>query len=79
MKSMEDPMVERIEEDPEEEHVFIRSGQGIALKTKLLIGAALVGGIALGTVFFLFFLTAFIYFFVPIVIAFVIWRLFARR
>lgn len=45
-----------------------RARRGLPLKTKLLIGGGLVGGIALGTILFLFFLTVFLYVFVPVAV-----------
>ncbi|OGX05089.1 MAG: hypothetical protein A3G87_03455 [Omnitrophica bacterium RIFCSPLOWO2_12_FULL_50_11] len=44
-------------------------------KAKLIIWSTIVGGIAVGTALFLFFLTLFIYFFVPIVVLAAIWAL----
>ncbi len=40
---------------------------------KLIFWATLIGGIAIGTVLFLFFLTLFIYFFIPLFLIVSIW------
>lgn len=45
-------------------------------KAHFLLWSTVVGGIAIGTALFLFFLTLFIYFFVPLVIIAGLWALF---
>lgn len=49
-----------------ENKTFFRGGNGMSLKTRLMIAGGLIGGIAIGTLLFLFFLTVFIYVFVPV-------------
>jgi len=48
------------------------------LITKLIFWSTVAGGIAVGTILFLFFLTLFIYFFIPILIVTSIWALIHR-
>ncbi|MDD5217723.1 MAG: hypothetical protein PHN49_03965 [Candidatus Omnitrophica bacterium] len=45
----------------------------LPLKTKLVIGAMLLGGMALGTLLFLFFLTLFIYVGIPVLAVLSLW------
>lgn len=82
----DDYIIEKAEKGPEEEsreRVYYRSvhfGQGgLNWKSKLKIAAFIVGGIAVGTIFFLFFLTLFIYLIVPVAVLLALWSIINRR
>ena len=82
----DDYIIEKIEKFPEEEntervyHRSVNLGQGaLGWKTKLKIAAFVLGGVAVGTLFFLFFLTLFIYLFIPVVIIVSLLSLLNRR
>lgn len=79
----DDIIIEKRGEGPEgawEYHSFrMGKGSGIPLKTKIWLGALLVGGAAAGIFLFLFFLTLFLYLFVPAIILLTLWNLFRRR
>lgn len=82
----DDYIIEKVEKNPEDEgreRVYYKSvhfGQGgLDWKSKLKIAAFVVGGIAVGTIFFLFFLTLFIYLIVPVAVLFALWSIITRR
>lgn len=82
----DDYIIEKVEQPSEEnkqEKVYYRSvhfgRNGLDWKIKLKIWGFILGGIAVGTVFFLFFITLFVYLFVPAVILFALWNLFSRK
>ena len=60
------------------EWIHVRQG-GLTVKEKLMIGALAIGGVAIGTVFFLFFLTLFLYVFLPLTLIFMVWNLIKHR
>ncbi len=77
----EDYIIEKVEKGPEgetREKTYYHSAQGLDLKTKLKLIAFLIVGVAVGTLLFLFFVTLFIYFFIPLVILFALWSFFRR-
>lgn len=75
--------IERIEETPggrkEYHYQSFRTGNGLPWKAKLILGGLVLGGIVLGTLLFLFFVTVFVYFFVPALIVFLLWRFLSAR
>ena len=81
-----DYIIEKVEKGPEGEssqqfyYSSVNFGKdGLPLKAKLKLWALVIGGIAAGTLLFLFFLTAFIYLFIPLLILFALWNLFTRN
>ena len=79
MREEEDEVPERFEEAE-----YLPPGGGgpifigpvkIPLKTKALFWLTVAGALAVGALLFLFFLTAFIYFFLPLTALFFIWQL----
>ena len=82
VKNDEDYIIEKIEERPEGswEYRSVRMGQGkVPLKVKLLIAAFMIGGAAVGVFLFLFFLTLFLYVFIPAMILLALWNFFRGR
>lgn len=47
-----------------------------ALKAKIIFWSFVLGGIAIGTLLFLFFMAFFIYFILPILAIYILWQLF---
>ena len=62
---------------------FREGENNMPLKTRLMIAGGLIGGIAIGTLLFLFFLTIFIYVFIPVtailIISSLVQRFFKRQ
>jgi hypothetical protein len=79
-----DEDVERMStpEDPEENQdfrVYPRDSEfQVPLKAKIIFWSTLAGGIALGTFLFLFFVSLFVYLFLPLTAVFLIYQLFLR-
>ena len=48
------------------------------LMGKLIVWGAIIGSVVVGTILFLFFLTLFIYFFIPILLVTLVWSIFQR-
>ena len=61
-----DKWIEGRGKDDIPEYEFRPTGENVPLKAKLMFWAVVIGGIAIGTFLFFFFITVFIYFFVPI-------------
>lgn len=86
MDQPDDYIIEKVEKTPDggtSERVYFRSvrmGQGkLGLGTKLKIAAFVIAGIAVGTLLFLFFVSVFLYFFIPAVIVWALWSLFRQK
>ena len=60
------------------ERITIEQGK-ISLKDRLVFWAIAAGGIAVGTVLFLFFLTLFIYIFLPLALILILWNLLKNK
>ena len=60
------------------ERITIEHGK-ISLKDRLVFWAIAAGGIAVGTLLFLFFLTLFIYIFLPVVLILILWNLIKKK
>lgn len=56
-----------------------KSGPGMPWKTKLILAGIVLGGIVVGTLLFLFFVTVFVYFFLPALAVFLLWRFLSAR
>lgn len=76
-----DPDFEKPAKEPEVirktkswERIHIEQGK-ISFKHRLIFWSIAAGGIALGTLLFLFFLTLFIYLFLPLAIILILWNL----
>ena len=75
----QDHFIEKFEgSGPNAYYYSVRQGP-LPLKLKFQIAALAIGGLAIGTVLFLFFITAFIYLFLPAMLIFMIWQAFSRR
>ena len=82
-------MKDRVEdsEKPQEPEIIYGEPHGripvrpdqIPFKDKLIFGALLAGGIIAGTVLFLFFLTLFIYVFLPLSLVLILWNLIKNK
>lgn len=69
---MADDFLDRIEDDEEELYrSYVKPVHPLAVK--IFIWLALVGGVAVGVLLFLFFLTLFIYVFLPLAVIAMIW------
>jgi len=74
---MNDDFLERVEDDEEELYrSYVRPAH--PWMQKLFFWLTVVGGIAIGICFFLFFLTLFIYIFLPLLAVFLIWMSFKK-
>ena len=60
------------------ERIAIHQG-GISLKDRLIFWAIAAGGIAIGTLLFLFFLTLFIYVFLPLALILILWNMIKNK
>ena len=73
-----EPVEEPEPEEIPEIHFTTSSSSGLSLKAKLVFWSMIIGGIAVGTFLFLFFLTLFTYVFLPVLAIYLAYH-FLRR
>lgn len=74
---MSDDFLDRIEDDEEELYrSYVKPVHPVA--SKIFLWVTLVGGVAIGVCLFLFFITLFLYLFLPLAVLFSLWMAYKR-